>query len=80
MIDDSKLPVETIKRITYQRYISGEGDPDDDYLCGAYNEATRALKLVEALEKFISMHETGLLPDRVTYETSKKVLEEYKKS
>lgn len=34
----------------------------------------------KALEEFISMHETGLLPNRFTYEDAKKVIEKYKPS
>lgn len=33
--------------------------------------------IIAALRKFISMHETGLLPDKFTYEAGKKALDEW---
>lgn len=59
--------------------ISSDSHEQVFWEAGAISEATRAQPLVQALEKFISMHETGLLPDRFTYEAAKKSITEYNK-
>lgn len=47
------------------------------YITGATAEAEKALALVTFINKFISRHEAGLLPDRFLYDEGLETLKSY---
>lgn len=79
------LPQEMIDQIVKRsREYAGDGGNKKSvleriaYQSGAMAEATRAATLVTFINKFISRHEAGLLPDRFLYEEGVNVLKSYK--
>lgn len=54
-------------------------DKVNGYKDGATAYAEQAQKLADALKEFISMHETGLLPNRFTYLKGKEALADWEK-
>lgn len=49
------------------------------YIAGATTYSEQVNKLAKALKEFISMHETGLLPNRFTYLKGKEALADWEK-
>lgn len=49
----------------------------EGYIAGATAEHDRLNTIVDALKQFVSYHETGLLPDRFTYEKGMQALQQW---
>lgn len=90
---NNQLPAEVQERIkadAKKAYpVSWQYQERIGYIAGATAEHERAqeeiqqLKLelkqkTKALERFVSMHETGLLPNRFVYDNAKEILQQWK--